>query len=63
MKFSEIKDLTVDELRKKETALKQDYFMIKMKNSLGQLANPLSIRAARKNIAKLKTAINQKLAK
>jgi large subunit ribosomal protein L29 len=63
MKFSEIKDLTVDELRKKDTALKQDYFMLKMKNSLGQLANPLSIRAARKNIAKLKTAINQKLAK
>ncbi len=63
MKFSEIKDLTVDELRKKEVALKQDYFMLKMKNSLGQVANPLSIRVSRKNIAKLKTAINQKLAK
>ncbi len=63
MKFSEIKDLSVDELRKKDVALKQDYFMLKMKNSLGQVANPLSIRVARKNIAKLKTAINQKLAK
>lgn len=63
MKFSEIKDLTVDELRKKEVAQREEYFMLKMKNPLGQIANPLSIRMARKNIAKLKTAINQKLAK
>lgn len=63
MKFSEIKDLTVDELRKKERALKEEFFMIKMKSALGQLANPLSIRTTRKNVAKLQTAINQKLAK
>jgi large subunit ribosomal protein L29 len=63
MKFNEIKDLTVDELRKKEMALKEEYFMLKMKNPIGQISNPLSIRFARRNIAKLKTAINQKLAK
>lgn len=63
MKFGEIKDLTVDELRKKEVALREEYFMLKMKNPIGQIANPLSIRWARRNIAKLQTAINQKLAK
>lgn len=62
MKFSEIKDLTVDELRKKERSLKEEYFMINMKNGLGQVTNPLSIRTTRRNIAKLQTAINQKLA-
>lgn len=63
MKFSEIKDLTVTELRKKEVSLKEEMFMLKMKHSLGQIANPLSVRTARKNIAKIKTAVNQKLAK
>lgn len=63
MKFEEIKDLTVEELRKKEREAIGEMFQARMKNSLGQLGNPISIRALRRDIAKLKTAQNQKLAK
>lgn len=62
MKFKEISDLTVDELNKKERELKEKMFQAKMKNSLGQLASPIEIRALRRDMARLKTALSQKLA-
>ena len=61
MKFEEIKDLTVVELRKKLTQIKTDGFNIKMKHSLGQVSNPLEIRHLRKDIARINTALTQKL--
>lgn len=63
MKFKEIKDLTVEELRKREKALKSEMFLVKMKHALGQVSNPLLVRSLRRDIAKVKTSINQKLAK
>jgi large subunit ribosomal protein L29 len=61
MKFTEIKDLSVDELNKKLKELKEEYFEMRMKNTLGQVGNPLLIRDARKNIARIKTSLTQKL--
>lgn len=63
MKYSEIKDLTVEELRKRNDGLLDDMFQLKMKHSLGQVANPLSIRVLRKDISRIKTALNKKLSK
>lgn len=63
MKFTEIKDLTSDELRKKHTGLRDELFEIKMKHSLGQIGNPLEIRGRRKDVARVLTAINMKLGK
>lgn len=62
MKFAEIKDLTVEELRKKSVEMRNELFQLKMKNELGQVGNPLQIRFLRKDIAKVKTALTQKLA-
>ena len=61
MKFSEIKDMTVQELRKKLTLSKAQLFELKMKNKLEQVNNPLEIRHIRRSIAKMNTAITQKL--
>ncbi len=61
MKFAELKDMTVDELRKKEKTFRTDLFDTKMKHSMGQVANPLEIRAMRRSIAKVKTALSAKL--
>lgn len=63
MKFADIQDLTVEELRKRETALNTEYFDKKMKHSLGQVGNPLEIRGLRKDIARIKTALAAKLAR
>lgn len=61
MKFEEISGLTVEELKKKANELRKDVFTMKMKNSLGQLGNTLEIRYKRRDIARINTAINQKL--
>lgn len=63
MKFAEIKDLSVAELKKKRTGLSQDLFEAKIKNSMGQLANPIEIRNLRKDIARINTAIVKKVAR
>jgi len=60
MKFAEIKDLSKEELNKRVQTVKTELFEMKMKQTMGQLANPLEIRFKRRDIAKLKTAINQK---
>ena len=63
MKFEDVSGLSVDELKKKDVELRRNLFEMKMKNSLGQLANPLVIRFTRRDIARVKTAISQKTAK
>ena len=63
MKFVEIKDLSVAELKKKRTALSEELFQARIKNSIGQLSNPLVIRDLRRNIAKINTAIVKKVAR
>lgn len=61
MKFVDIKDLAVAELQKKQNSLKQDLFDARMKNQLGQLGNPLEIRYIRRELARVNTALTQKV--
>lgn len=57
MKFEDIKNLSATELRKKIRDTKTSLFEAKMKNAMGQMTNPISIRYMRKDIARLKTAL------
>lgn len=61
MKFAEIKDLTVEELRVRSQQLREELFAMKMKHSLGQVNNPVEIRFKRRDLAKVLTAMNAKL--
>jgi large subunit ribosomal protein L29 len=61
MKFTEVKDMTVDELRKKEVSLRSDLTELKLKHAMGQMANPLTIRLQRRDLARVKTALASKL--
>lgn len=63
MKYTEVKDLSATELKKKKSALVGELFEAKMKNQLGQLGNPLEIRKIRKNLARVNTAMVQKIAR
>ena len=63
MKFVEIKDLSVAELKKKRAALSEELFNARIKNSIGQLSNPIEIKNLRRNIAKINTAIVKKVAR
>lgn len=59
MKFEDIKDLSMIELKKRVNQRKNDLFQMKMKNHMGELGSPMDINTARKDIAKMLTAINQ----
>lgn len=63
MKFKDIQDLTVEELRKREASTRTELFDMKMKHSLGQMGNPLQIRKQRRDVARIKTALSAKLAR
>ena len=62
MDFKEVKGMSVDELKKKQREVRNNLFELRMKNKLGQVANPLQIRHVRRDLARLKTALSQKLA-
>jgi large subunit ribosomal protein L29 len=60
MKFTDIEGKNMTDLIKQKKELITQLFEMKMKNSLGQLTNPVQIRMVRKNIARLNTAIVKK---
>ena len=60
MKFADIENKNLKDLIKQKQDLVSQLFEMKMKNSLGQLTNPVQIRMIRKNIARLNTAIVKK---
>ena len=59
MYFSEISGLTAKELAKMKKELQASMFEARMKNTLGQLANQMVIRDARKDIARINTALTR----
>jgi len=63
MKYTDVKDMSVTELKKKKTSLTQDIFDMKIKNQLGQLSNPIQIRDLRKDLARVNTALVQVVAR
>lgn len=62
MKFEEVRGMSVDELKKKLRELRGELFELSMKNKLGQVGNPVQIRFMRRDVARVKTALSQKLA-
>lgn len=60
MKNKDLKEMTVEQLQKKASEMKKNLFELKMKNTVGQLNNPLEVRDARKTVARILTAINSK---
>jgi large subunit ribosomal protein L29 len=61
MKFGDIKDLTSTELRKRVVSMREELFEARMKHTLGQLGSPVEIRKKRKDLARVKTALQMKL--
>lgn len=60
MKAKEIRDMTVDELKAKESDMAKELFMLKVQNASRQMENPLRIRHMRRDIARVKTIIREK---
>lgn len=59
MKIQKLRELTPEELQNKHDELWTELFGMRIKHSLGQLENPLLIRGARRDIARVKTLLAQ----
>ena len=60
MKTTEIKNLSVQELEKKLKELKEELFNLRFQHAINQLENPHKIADVKKDIARVKTVLNQK---
>lgn len=61
MKATEIRDLGGDEIQQKLGELKETLFNLRFQHEIGQLENPKKIGQTKKEIARLKTILNEKL--
>ncbi len=61
MNYADVKGLSDKDLLKKSKELRTEMFQARMKNALGQLANPMTIRNLRRDVARLKTAATAKV--
>lgn len=60
MRVNEIRALTDQELNKQIDDLKEELFNLRFRSAVGQLENPMRIRAVRKSIARIKTILRER---
>ena len=60
MKITEIKNMTPDELNEKLTESINELRQLKFNHSVQSIENPLRIKVLRRQIARMKTIINEK---
>jgi large subunit ribosomal protein L29 len=60
MKASELRDMSVEELKGKESELRRELFNLRFQQSTGEIENPLRIRTVRRDIARVLTVMNEK---
>lgn len=62
MKLQEIRDTANEELNVHEKELRKELFNLRFQRVLGGLENPMRMRLVRKEIARIKTVINERKA-
>ena len=60
MKQSEVKELSVEELKEKMAQFKKQHADLKIAHSVTPLENPLQIRKARRTVAQLATELTKR---
>ncbi|MDP6577662.1 MAG: 50S ribosomal protein L29 [Candidatus Marinimicrobia bacterium] len=59
MKREELKELSIDELKSRLIDVQKELEKLKFQKALQQLENPLQLRYLRKEIAQIKTVLNE----
>jgi large subunit ribosomal protein L29 len=59
MKARELRELSKDELLTKETELADQLFKLRFQHTLGQLENAMKLRNIRRDIARIKTVLEE----
>ncbi len=60
MKVAELRDVSVEELQKKEHELDDQLFRLRIQKSMGQLEAPAKVRDVRRDLARIKTILSEK---
>ena len=60
MNAKEIRDNTLSELNEQLKKLKDELFHLRFQHAINQLDNPMSIKAVKKDIARVQTIIREK---
>lgn len=60
MKASELKELTVEELRSREQDLAEKLFTLRLQKVTGQLEKPSKVREAKRDLARVLTVLREK---
>lgn len=60
MKPSELRGLSIEELKQKEMDLRKELFNLRFQLAKGELANNRRVRAVRKDIARVLTIMTEK---
>jgi len=62
MKARELREKSIEELRRSEADLREQLFKLRVQKAAGQIENPVKIRLVRKDIARVQTILAQRLA-
>ncbi len=62
MNASELRDQTPDQLREKLTDLKKEAFNLRFQQATGAMENTARMRQVRRDVARVKTVLNEKAA-
>jgi large subunit ribosomal protein L29 len=60
MKATEVRELTVDDLRARVKDLEDQTFRLRIQKSMGQLEAPARVREIRRDLARIKTILREK---
>ncbi|MFP4275604.1 MAG: 50S ribosomal protein L29 [Paracoccaceae bacterium] len=62
MNASELRDKTPDQLREDLVQLKKEAFNLRFQQATGQMENTARMKAVRRDVARIKTVLNEKAA-
>ncbi len=60
MKTSDIREMSVDEIGRKEEELREELFNLRFQHGIGQLENPQRLRQAKRDVARVKTILRER---
>ena len=60
MKITELRDLTNEELQAKLTDFREELFNLRFQKALNRLDNPLRMKVVKRDVARIKTLINER---
>ena len=59
-KLSELRTLTVEELKQEEINLRRELFNLRFQKATGEIENPMRIRQVKRDIARVLTIVTEK---